>query len=69
MLMMKIMLTKLMRKALLGDSDEHKKATCNWVLNITGSYYVAFAHCQEEGWGFSYYTPLGLPSKFNKILY
>ena len=35
MMLMEMMLTKLMRKALLGDSDEHKKVTCNWVLSIT----------------------------------
>ena len=29
---MLILLMKLMRKVLLGDSDEHKKEDCNWVL-------------------------------------
>ena len=40
MLMVTMMPTKLMRKALLGDSDEQKKVTCNWVQSITGSYYI-----------------------------
>ena len=29
---MLVLLMKLMRKVLLGDSDEHKKKDCNWVL-------------------------------------